>query len=103
MAGTDDKCFARIVEEAQRGATIIYVATKPAGKKLVETLRDKYKVDAVDMYHADMDATQRWGVQRAFMHNEISVLVATTAFGMGIDKPDIRLIIIWKVAPLENI
>ena len=47
-------------------------------------------------YHAGLPADQREQLQDAFLCNEISVLVATIAFGMGIDKPDVRSVVHWS-------
>ena len=47
-------------------------------------------------YHAGLPADQRESLQDAFLHNEVTVLVATIAFGMGIDKPDVRSVIHWS-------
>ena len=47
-------------------------------------------------YHAGLPAEQREQLQDAFLRNEITVLVATIAFGMGIDKPDVRSVIHWS-------
>lgn len=44
-------------------------------------------------YHGDLDASQRRGVQDAFMQGQVPVVLATNAFGMGIDKPDIRFVV----------
>ena len=44
-------------------------------------------------YHGDLDAAQRRAVQDAFMQDQVPVVLATNAFGMGIDKPDIRFVI----------
>jgi ATP-dependent DNA helicase RecQ len=48
-------------------------------------------------YHAGMDAAERTAVQEAFIADEVAVVVATTAFGMGIDKPDIRLVLLYNL------
>ncbi len=47
-------------------------------------------------YHAGLPADQREQLQDAFLRNEITVLVATIAFGMGIDKPDVRSVVHWS-------
>ena len=47
-------------------------------------------------YHAGLPAEQREQLQDAFLRNEITVLVATIAFGMGIDKPDVRSVVHWS-------
>lgn len=47
-------------------------------------------------YHAGLPAEQRELLQDSFLRNEITVLVATIAFGMGIDKPDVRSVVHWS-------
>src|SRR3712207_9310526 len=44
-------------------------------------------------YHAGLKKSEREDTQRAFMDDELDVVVATTAFGMGIDKPDTRFVV----------
>ena len=46
----------------------------------------------VGLYHAGMNYSERLKVHRGFVSDEIAVVVATIAFGMGIDKPDIRCV-----------
>ena len=54
-------------------------------------------------YHAGLDADIRMENQNAFMNNEVQVIVATIAFGMGIDKPDVRFILhAWMPRNLES-
>jgi ATP-dependent DNA helicase RecQ len=48
-------------------------------------------------YHAGLDAAERTRVQEAFVADDVPVVVATTAFGMGIDKPDIRLVLLYNL------
>lgn len=73
------------------GAGIVYVGTRNKADELVEALTD-HGVRAV-VYHAGMDAESRNWVQESFMKGEAQVVVATNAFGLGIDKKDIRFVI----------
>jgi ATP-dependent DNA helicase RecQ len=70
---------------------IIYGATRRECEELAASLR-RFGVDA-GHYHAGMDATERSNVQERFMTDELSVVVATVAFGMGVDKPNVRFVI----------
>ena len=67
---------------------IVYVATRRQAEELAEALCD-HGVTAAS-YHAGMRGGERDGVQRRFMDSELEAVVATTAFGMGIDKADVR-------------
>ena len=70
---------------------IVYVGTRATADSTAERLAG----DGVQAlaYHAGMDAHQRRVRQEAFLGGETSVMVATIAFGMGIDKPDIRFVV----------
>jgi ATP-dependent DNA helicase RecQ len=64
-------------------------------RKRVEEIADTLKVNGVKAaaYHAGMDAAQRSRRQDEFLMQDVDVIVATIAFGMGIDKPDVRFVI----------
>ncbi|MCB9680019.1 MAG: RecQ family ATP-dependent DNA helicase [Alphaproteobacteria bacterium] len=74
-----------------RGAALVYAATRKRVERAAEALRAAGVQAAV--YHAGLTADQRTRVQDAFMGDRARVVVATNAFGMGIDKPDIRTIV----------
>jgi ATP-dependent DNA helicase RecQ len=74
---------------------IIYCLSRKKVEELAETL----KVNGIRSlpYHAGMDATTRASNQDAFLMEDIEVIVATIAFGMGIDKPDVRFVIHYDI------
>jgi ATP-dependent DNA helicase RecQ len=73
------------------GAAIVYAATRRASENLAQGLVDLgWKARA---YHAGLGADVRTDVQKAFAERTLSVVVATNAFGMGIDRPDVRAVI----------
>jgi ATP-dependent DNA helicase RecQ len=85
------------VEEILRdtdGTGVIYVATIREAERLFETL--KAEGHAVGLYHGKMMAAERKATQDAFMGGQLKAMVATNAFGLGIDKPDIRFVIHWN-------
>ena len=71
--------------------TLVYALTHARCESLAERLRlDSFQVAA---YHAGMSAAERSRVQDAFFAGRLEVVVATSAFGMGIDKPDVRTVV----------
>ena len=70
---------------------IVYATTRKECEELAAELRQA-GVDAV-AYHAGMGSGDRTAVQEKFMTDEVSVVVATVAFGMGVDKPNVRFVI----------
>ena len=78
--------------EARSGqSAIIYCATQQETENLAAGLSDR-GINA-RAYHAGLDPATRRRTQEDFQRDRISVVVATIAFGMGIDKPDVRLVI----------
>mgnify|MGYP002777061911 FL=1 len=69
---------------------IIYAATRKRTEDIAQRLIDVGI--AAQFYHAGMKASEREHVETAFMQDEVDVLVATTAFGMGVDKPNVRFV-----------
>jgi ATP-dependent DNA helicase RecQ len=78
----------RVVEEEKPG--IVYAATKRRAEEIAAALRAQGIAAAP--YHAGMKTAEREETQAAFMADEIAAIVATTAFGMGIDKPNVRFV-----------
>ncbi len=76
----------------KEGAAIVYVGTRKDTESVAWFLRERVGVLAKH-YHGDMEPVERKEVQEAFVNGDVSVIVATNAFGMGIDRPDVRLII----------
>lgn len=70
---------------------IIYAATRDAVDDMYEQLKKKGL--EVGKYHAGLSAVKRAEMQHDFVYGEVSLMVATVAFGMGIHKPDIRFIV----------
>ena len=84
----------RILNENE-GAGIIYAATVKAVDELTDWLRGfDFKIEK---YHGRMKASERKRNQDAFMNDELKAIVATNAFGMGIDKPDIRFVVHYQM------
>ena len=75
----------------QQGAGIIYAATRKACESVGEWLPEQTR-RPVGVYHGGMESEQRKTVQEKFMAGDLAAIVATNAFGMGIDKSDIRFV-----------
>lgn len=73
------------------GSAIVYVRSRKRAREIAEMLSDNGISAAA--YHAGMDMAEKNDRQKRWKEDEIRVIVATTAFGMGIDKPDVRLVV----------
>lgn len=95
------KSMVRFIQEHRGKSGIIYTLNR----KTTEELADMLKANSIKAvaYHAGMDSKIRADRQDQFMNEDIQVIVATIAFGMGIDKPDIRYVIHYNIPKsIEN-
>lgn len=76
--------------EDENGCGIIYTASVRSANQLHDWLKDHGF--SVGRYHGKMPTRERERVQNEFMNNEHKVMIATKAFGLGVDKPDIRFV-----------
>jgi DNA topoisomerase-3 len=79
-----------LLKDPARRPAIVYAPTRKAAEQLASALRSAHNAAA---YHAGLKAEVRSRVQERFLSGQLDVIVATIAFGMGIDKPDIRTVI----------
>jgi len=98
----DKKVFIlKYIRKHRHRSGIIYAATRASVEELWYFL--KHRGIAAGMYHAGLDSVTRNNTQEAFLNDEIKVMVATNAFGMGINKSDVRYIIHWNMPKsMEN-
>ncbi len=89
------------VLESVAGSGIIYVRTRASAEQLAKTLSEQ-GVTAT-YYHGGLPHTERALHQEEWLKGEVRVMVATNAFGMGIDKPDVRFVVHYTMSDsLEN-
>jgi ATP-dependent DNA helicase RecQ len=88
--GSREEILARVRAHAGESG-IVYCLARKSAESVADFLQSR-RVKAL-AYHAGMDAGERERVQDAFLRGDAHVVVATVAFGMGIDKPDIRYVI----------
>jgi ATP-dependent DNA helicase RecQ len=81
----------------ERGAVIVYAATRNITESLARILWDQGHVALP--YHAGLTKERRAETLEKFLAGKVRVVVATCAFGMGIDKPDVRLVTHWTLPP----
>jgi ATP-dependent DNA helicase RecQ len=90
-----DQVVRRVGELA--GAGLVYCATVKAAIRVHEALCAAGT--SAHLYHGKLPAAARHAAQEAFMEGACRVMVATNAFGLGIDKPDIRFVLHYQVPP----
>ena len=90
-----DKDIIKFIRQNSGKSGIIYCLSRKKVEELAEVLRAN-DINA-RAYHAGMDTPTRTQTQDDFVMDEIDVIVATIAFGMGIDKPDVRFVIHYDI------
>ena len=90
-----DKDIIKYIKNNEGKSGIIYCLSR----KKVEELAEMLQINGIKAlaYHAGMDSTTRSENQDAFLLEKVDVIVATIAFGMGIDKPDVRFVIHYDI------
>jgi ATP-dependent DNA helicase RecQ len=87
--GMKDAELVRIIEETP-GVGVVYCATVREAERLHERMSERFPVG---LYHGKMNAPDRKETQERFMADEFRAMIATNAFGLGIDKPDLRFVV----------
>lgn len=89
----DIKNIATLIQERHpRQTGIVYCLSRKNCEDVAKALRDDHQIKA-DHYHAGLDANKKRAVQKRWQAGKVQVIVATIAFGMGIDKPNVRFVI----------
>ncbi|WP_052947688.1 RecQ family ATP-dependent DNA helicase [Aneurinibacillus tyrosinisolvens] len=81
-----------------QGPGLVYFRSRNAAERACETARQE-NVPRCAYYHGGMPAEERLLLQQQFLNGELDIIFATNAFGMGIDKPDIRFVIHYHLPP----
>lgn len=101
-------CFTRFHKEwwlawwilnHQHQAGIIYVATRRHTAELAQWLSARLQLPTITTYHAGLTTEQRHQRLTDYVQGRTTIMIATTAFGMGIDKPDIRWVVHYHLPP----
>ncbi|WP_255217469.1 DNA topoisomerase 3 [Myxococcus sp. AM010] len=79
-----------LLQDEENRPAIVYAATRKHAEQFADLLAGEFTAAA---YHAGLQPSERDRVQAEFLRGSLEVIVATTAFGMGIDKPDVRTVI----------
>jgi len=85
----------RLIGETKKGTILVYCATRRAVEEVAEHLEQCHQ--SVGYYHAGLRDEERQLVHHDFRRGAVRILVATNAFGMGIDKSDVRLVIHFDI------
>jgi ATP-dependent DNA helicase RecQ len=88
-AAEKDQTLRRLLRESP-GSGVVYVATIREAERLYEQFRHDFKIG---IYHGKMAGAERKDMQERFMNDEFKAMIATNAFGLGIDKSDLRFVV----------
>lgn len=81
------------VISTHRVPTIVYFSSRQATEKISQLIEEKINDIRVSHYHGGMEQIDRIAIQQQFMNDQLDVICCTSAFGMGINKPNVRLVI----------
>ncbi len=81
----------REILNSVKGSGIVYVRSRKRSQEIAVHLA-KNNISAA-YYHAGLETERRTAIQEAWIDNKVRIIVATNAFGMGIDKPDVRIVL----------
>lgn len=84
------------IKERRNQSGIIYCCTKKDCEKVAEDLRTNHHV-SIQHYHASLEPAERSLIQRNWQSGAVQVIAATIAFGMGIDKSDVRFVLHYSI------
>jgi ATP-dependent DNA helicase RecQ len=93
----DDKMnyIVQAIESTPRGRVLIYCGTRKQTEEIASFLQKRF--DDIGYYHAGVKNDERTRIQNEYVEGKLRILVATNAFGMGIDQPDVRLVVHFQL------
>ncbi len=83
------------IKQFPEGRLLVYCGTRKVTEEVAGWLQRQFK--NVDFYHAGLATKERARVQEAYVNGGLRILVATNAFGMGIDQPNVRLVVHYQM------
>ena len=95
----------KLLKKYQKENIIVYCSTRVECERLAKLIKyyDFANRYSVDVYHGGLEKQKRESVQNNFLVGKIKIMIATNAFGMGVDKSDVRVVIHYQIsANLEN-
>lgn len=93
--------FGEPAKAGREGGAVVFAATRKSTEEIAGFLKDMGWACA--HFHAGLDAGLKKEIQHAFIEGELKAIVATNAFGMGVDKPDVRIVVHAEIpGSLEN-
>ncbi len=96
------RALAELTYQPQKGAAIIYTGTRRDAEEVADFMREALQKPA-ECYHAGLAVEERTRIQDDFIGGRLDVIAATNAFGMGIDRADVRQVIHFSMpGSLEN-
>jgi superfamily II DNA helicase RecQ len=93
-----DRALESLVRTSPR-PLVVFCRSRSAAEHSARTLRRRLADERIFFYHAGLDAGERAAVERWFLGSGDGVLTATSAYGMGVDKPDIRTVVHRDLPP----
>ena len=89
------KILCQALRDVPEGRVLIYCGTRQLCQDLTQTLKKEFK--GVAYYHAGLDTEKRQEIQEKLDAGRLRILAATNAFGMGIDYPNVRLVVHYQM------
>ncbi|MCC2679098.1 MAG: hypothetical protein K0R29_1674 [Pseudobdellovibrio sp.] len=83
------------IKQFPEGRVLVYCGTRKVTEEVAAFLQSRF--EKVNCYHAGMGTKDRTRIQEAYVGGDLRILVATNAFGMGIDQPDVRLVVHFQM------